>query len=334
MELKKSLLALGVSSVLMAGVCTTAAAQTAQQEDDSVYRWGRWAVLAPAAGNEEVIAFSPPGTNDLGRCESAANCPSPINGPPVTAVSPCTAGMPCGFARVDQPHDASQNTKPDSSDVVPFALTIDEEAGTVAYVVDPGTADEINSPAVAARILQHLVSLRSTDSTLTGPIQARNAADQPALVQGPWRRSVDNGAGGIDNHGGEFVWGITATTGEMQTLLGSLGGSTAVYQGMTMGTTNGNEGTVRLDIDFGAATWSGQFNADLNFTASGAVVGSGFVSDATGFSNNIASGEVKGGFVNAGNNAIGEYDVIDTTGIQAADVFNTTLQNPLVQPAL
>lgn len=334
MELKKSLLALGVSSVLMAGVCTTAAAQTAQQEDDSVYRWGRWAVLAPAAGNEEVIAFSPPGTNDLGRCESAANCPSPINGPQNNPEEPCTAGMPCGFARVDQPHDASQNTKPDSSDVVPFALTIDEDAGTVAYVVDPGTADEINSPAAMANILREFVSLRSPDSTLAGPIQARGAADQPALVQGPWRRSIDNGAGGIDNHGGEFVWGITATSGEMQSLIGGLAGSTAVYQGMTMGTTNGNEGMVRLEIDFGAATWSGQFDADLNFSASGAVVGSGFVSNASGFSGNIASGEVKGGFVNAGNNAIGGYEVTDTNGIQAADVFNTTLQNSLVQPAL
>lgn len=345
MELKKSLLVLSLSSAIMAGAWTTATAKTAQ-EDDSVYRWGRWAVLTPAAGNEEVIALIPPGANDLGRCESAANCPSPVNDPqnnpeppggnppgeepPVVAVSPCAAGMPCGFARVDHPYDRTNANKPDSSDVVPFELVLDEQGKTIAYVVDPGSEDEIASGDVGAYITPtDVLTVPGSTSELSGSLK-RNAAQVPVIAQGLWTSPADQPI-----NGGEYVWGITATANEMQSLISSLGGTTsAVYQGFTMGTTNDNEGTVQLNIDFGSATWSGQFNADLNFSASGAVVNSGFVSNAAGFSSNIASGEVKGGFVNAGNNAIGGYEVVDTNGIQAADVFNTTLQNPLVQPAL
>lgn len=344
MELKKSLIAVGISSVLMAGTWATATAKTAVEED-SVYRWGRWAVLAPAAGAEEVIAFAPAGTNDLGRCESAANCPS-FNGPtdtpeeppvePPVAVSPCEAGLPCGFARVDHPYDPSQASKPESSDIVPFELMLDDGAQTVAFVVDPGSVSEIQSATVPASIQTSAVpgavnTLRGSPVVLRGQIQARNP--QAALVQGLWRNTNSGDSANIIVNGGEFVWGVTASADEMQSLISSLGGDmTAVYQGITMGTTNGNEGAVRLDINFGNATWSGQFDADISFAASGDVVNSGFVSNANGFSGNIVSGEVKGGFVNAGNNAIGGYEVVDTNSIQAADVFNTTLQGSSIQP--
>ena len=329
MEVKKSLIAVGISSVLMAGTWATATAKTAE-EDDSVYQWGRWAVLAPAAGVEDVIAFAPAGTNDLGRCESDANCPS-YNGPtdtPEELVSPCEAGAPCGFARVDHPYDASQRTKPESSDIVPFGLTLDEEAGTVAFVVDPGAADEIQSGSVKASYRTDGVNtVPGSSSDLRGAIQARNEQDEASLVQGVWRNTSNGSDETVNVNGGEYVWGVTATAGQMQSLMSSLGGDmTAIYQGSTMGTTNDNEGTVTLDINFGSSTWSGNFNGDLKFSASGDVINSGFVSNAGGFSSNIASGEVKGGFVNAGNNAIGGYEVMGTSGIQAADAFNTVLQ--------
>lgn len=340
MDVKKSLIAVGISSVLMAGTWATASAKTAE-DDDSVYRWGRWAVLAPAAGVEEVIAYAPAGTDNLGSCESSENCPTPIltdtPEPPVppvppVATSPCEAGMPCGFARVDLPFDPSQANKPVSSDIVPFELMLDDGAQTVAFVVDPGSVNGIQSATVPASIQTGKVpgavnTSRGSSVVLRGEIQARNP--QAALVQGLWANTSNGGSESVNVDGGEFVWGITANADEMQSLISSLGGDmTAVYQGITMGTTNGNEGAVRLDINFGNATWSGQFDADISFAASGDVVNSGFVSNANGFSGNIVSGEVKGGFVNAGNNAIGGYDVIDTNGIQAADVFNTALQVP------
>lgn len=350
MDVKKSLIAVGISSVLMAGTWATASAKTAE-DDDSVYRWGRWAVLAPAAGNEEVIAFAPAGTNDLGRCESAANCPSPSGSqnvpeepeqPPEqpVATSPCEAGAPCGFARVDHPFDASQKTKPKSSDVVPFGLTLDEEGESLAFVVDPGAADEIDSGDVKASYNNDssgkplgVNTVRGNSSDLRGEIQAYNEQNEAALVQGRWRNTGSGVSEDTIINGGEYVWGVTATADQMQSLISSLGGDmTAIYQGITMGTTNGNEGTVTLDINFSSSTWSGNFNGDLKFSASGDVINSGFVSNADGFSNNIASGEVKGGFVNAGNNAIGGYEVVDTNGIQAADVFNTTLQGSSIQP--
>ena len=167
-------------------------------------------------------------------------------------------------------------------------------AQTVAFVVDPGSASEIRSATVAANIQTSQVpgaanTLRGSPVVVRGQIQARNP--QAALVQGVWENTSNGGSASVD--GGEFVWGMSATASQMQSLIS--GNPSAVYIGTTMGTTNGNEGTVRLDINFGNATWSGNFNADLDFEASGVVIGSGFVSNANGFSTNIASGEVKGG---------------------------------------
>ncbi|MBI5041888.1 MAG: hypothetical protein HZB57_12040 [Gammaproteobacteria bacterium] len=238
--------------------------------------------------------------------------------------------MPCGFARIDFPFDSSEESTPDASHVVPFELTLDEEGGTVAFVVDPDSDAPIQSDTAPALILPPVVfTYPGGSSDLSGPI-TRDEAGNPVVAQGMW----DNTSYGSDEsaivNGGEFVWGITATANEMQSLISGLGSDTiAVYQGMTMGITNGNEGAVRLEVNFDASTWRGEFNNNA-FTASGDVIGSGFVSDAKGFSENIASGEVKGGFVNAGHNAIGGYEVKDVEGIKSADVFSTTLQDERV----
>ena len=102
---------------------------------------------------------------------------------------------------------------------------------------------------------------------------------------------------------------------------------TAVYQGSTMGAVNGGEGAVRLEINFSSDTWKGEFNSKAFTVDKGVVVGSGFVTDANSkFSNNIKSGDVKGVFVNAGNNAIGGYEVEFQNGLKDADVFSAGLQ--------
>lgn len=326
MEVKKSLIAVGISSVLMAGTWATATAKTAEEED-SVYRWGRWAVLAPAAGAEEVIAFAPPGTNDLGRCESAENCPTITvtetpEEPPV-ATSPCEAGAPCGFARVDHPY-RNQVEAPDSSSIAPFQLDMtkgDEGGDTVAFVVDPGAADEIASGPLVAAISPTTVGAKPGGPILNGNLTPDDEG-APAVAIGVW---------GVPESGGEFVWGITANASQMASFIGSLGGDMiANYSGLTQGVINGGRGAVDMSVNFSDATWSGQFNSNA-FTASGVVVDSGFVSDAAGFSPNITSGEVYGVFVNAGNNAIGAYDVTDTSGVLSADVFKADFVNNIPQ---
>ncbi|MBI5040891.1 MAG: hypothetical protein HZB57_06750, partial [Gammaproteobacteria bacterium] len=75
MNIKKSLIALSVFSILMGGVWEAAVAKKADKEEDSVHRWGRWAVLSPAAGQDEAGFITIAASNDLGSCQSSENCP-------------------------------------------------------------------------------------------------------------------------------------------------------------------------------------------------------------------------------------------------------------------
>lgn len=334
MDVRQTLIALSVTTVLATSMPGSAFAKQTD-EDDSVHRWGRWAVLAPAAGVEETLMF-PVAANELGRCEAGANCPEPQNGddpqpppppPPPEVKSPCEAGMPCGFARVDRGGSESNNDY-----VAAFALDMqepggeDEEPGTVAFgvgagtLLDPNTTGETTSDTEEAAYGSDLVRTldRRAESILRGDI-LRDESDTKQVVNGFWQHGENTG---------DFVWGITATADEMNRLASELGGDTlAVYQGFTM-----NGGTVDMQVNFDAASWSGEFNGAIDFSASGDVVGSGFVSDANGFSENIAKGAVKGGFVNAGQNVIGGYEVVDTEGMKDADVFKGDLQ-PRIEAA-
>ncbi|MFN2309264.1 MAG: hypothetical protein ABR553_05945 [Gammaproteobacteria bacterium] len=323
MDVKTTVIALSVSAFLL-GSASGYAATNSSDEEDSVYRWGRWEVLAPAAGVEEVIAFAPAGINDLGRCEAGANCPEPTpeptpgstpgptsgpTPPPVTEMS-CEAGQPCGFARVG----GFVENEEEPGTVEDFELVLDEETGSLRYRVAPGTSRENDSGDQAAIIGERLVVTTDDRRALRGAIQRLGEGGDPVLVQGPWQ------------HGdrGEFVWGVAATIDQMNALIGGLGSERiATYSGATF-----NGGSVSMSVDFNNSTWSGDFNGRFAFSASGEVVGSGFVS--TAITTPQVSGLVDGGFVNAGNNAIGRYDVLHTTQGRDADVFNAGLETGLV----
>lgn len=336
MNAKKSLIALSVFSILMGGLWDAAVAKKADKEEDSVHRWGRWAVLSPAAGQEETGGFTTiAASNDLGSCQSSENCPKiagepveppppPPPPPPPEVKSPCEAGTPCGFARIDTPYTKGE-AAPISSEVVPFELTLDEEGGTAKYAVDPKSPTAIVSDSMPAYISQNDVLAWGDNSVLTGKI-TRNELD-PAVVIGAWENtSIGDGENTIFQ-GGEYVWGITATQAQMQNFIDGLGGDKiATYSGFNMGAINGNQGSVSMTVNFSDSSWSGQFNNNAFSVADGVVVDSGFVTTANSkFSNNIAKGEVYGVFVNAGNNAIGAYDVTDKGGIHSADVFKADL---------
>lgn len=342
MEVKKSLIAVGISSVLMAGTWATATAKTAEEED-SVYRWGRWAVLAPAAGVEEVIAFAPAGTDELGRCESDANCPSIIVVEPV-AVSPCEAGAPCGFARIDYRTRGSSQAFDRYVGLIDLSLvdgSDTEDESSVGYIIAGPSAPNGEAVNLNSGTLPVLVNYndfrstaRDTPATISGRF-IRNDAGDVAVVQGPWRQIGPEGAYA---HSGEYVWGITATAGQMSALFDKLGGGLggdilAAYTGPTA-----TGGLINLDFNFSQSTWSGTIQGTvLDFNAGGTIVNSGFVSNPGQFSSNdgsnIASGDLQGGFVNAGNNAIGGYEVSTTGGLRDADVFNAALQGPSLQPS-
>lgn len=341
MNFSKPLLALGIS-VVLAGVSGGVAAVAKDADDDSVYRWGRWAVLAPAAGGEELVAFAPAGGNDLGRCEAGANCPDPKAEsepepkpepdptPDPVVKAPCAAGAACGFTRIDR-RNADGSTG--ESTTGRFALKLDpggEGGGTVNFRANPGEPDEIASGDLPADV--GATRFRSTDREDPSLIAGRIVAGETDVMEGLWRQIAADGSYALS---GEFEAGIAATESEMAALMSQLdlgGAVVGVYEGPTANLRGATD--VRLTMDFGAGEWTGQFTgSQVQFGAGGQIAGSGFVSDPGRFSDNIATGMVEGAFVNAGRNAIGAFEVTDTAGIHDADVFNAGLQNGVPQAA-
>lgn len=60
-----------VVTVLMALGVSFSANAAPQKEDDSAYKWGRWAVLSPAAGGEPYVAPLTPDAVNNARPETA-----------------------------------------------------------------------------------------------------------------------------------------------------------------------------------------------------------------------------------------------------------------------
>lgn len=353
MDVRKSLITLAVSAALGLGTLGVAVAQTSDRED-SVRSWGRWAVLSPAAGGEEYVAFAPAGTNDLERCEAGANCPGPNPPVPPVAEGPCVAGAPCGFTYIDTlvrgegegeeshigkfeltfseaetENDNGDGTDGGSETDIEPALRSSIEEGNplnVAFRVNPGEADEIQSDTLPVLLTDS--GFQSNDRRSRSFVQGRPRVeyedDVPAIIEGFWRQ---NSVDGSTQQNGQYVVGIAATAEEMSELFDQLGDAVGgevvgIYEGPTA-----RGGNVALFMNFDRAVWEGEFNGQLvDFAASGSIVGSGFVSDPAGFSDHIASGLVEGGFVNAGQNAIGAFEVNDLDGLRDADVFNAELQ--------
>ncbi len=100
----KRLVALGLVLALGAGQQAWAAQQ---QEDDSVYRWGRWAVLSPAAGGDSYRGqVTPDAANNARPSDASAFQPvvagvgvppvQPPIEPPVVALPPVVVPNPPG----------------------------------------------------------------------------------------------------------------------------------------------------------------------------------------------------------------------------------------------
>jgi len=113
MNSKTRLITLGLVLALGAGQEAWA---TQQKEEDSVYQWGRWSVLSPAAGGEAYKAALAPDAANNARPGDADEFqpvvasvgtppvepppvePPPVEPPPVDVVDSCVAGAACGFA--------------------------------------------------------------------------------------------------------------------------------------------------------------------------------------------------------------------------------------------
>jgi len=149
--------------VLVVGVGQQALA-TQQKEDDSVYRWGRWSVLSPAAGGESYQAALTPDAANNARPSDADEFQPKVEGtgtPPVTppvVVESCTAGTNCGFATYSRQESNGSRNGPV---LAGFALKTEQvvdpnntnTGGTLSDVTDfsvtdaadPGTFPDVNS---------------------------------------------------------------------------------------------------------------------------------------------------------------------------------------------
>ncbi len=78
MNTQRTLVAAAVSVAVLAAVPVWGKSQNIEEESDSVYRWGRWAVLSPAAGGEETRAIQRDTGNDLRPGEAGENTPDLI----------------------------------------------------------------------------------------------------------------------------------------------------------------------------------------------------------------------------------------------------------------
>jgi hypothetical protein len=331
MDLKKSLITMSVSAALMSGAWEFAVAKQADEED-SVYRWGRWAVLAPAAGQEEVVVFAPEGVNDLGRCESTANCPQPT--PPEDE-----GGELVGYARIDYLQSGSSQAF--ARYVGAFDLYLDdndiaseEDPENLGYIVTGPSAPNGDNVILDSGLLPVDTNDAGFRSTLRGPntFSGRFTYDDDesvAVIEGPWRQIA---ADGSHAHSGEYVLGITATTAEINALMDQLGiglggDIIANYSGFTATADRRGAPNIDLDINLSRNTWEGNVQGSvLSFEAGGTLNNAQFAADR--FSDNITSGEMQGALVNAGHNAIGSFAVESNIGegvLREADIFNAGL---------
>ncbi|WJW76162.1 hypothetical protein QVG61_03460 [Thiohalobacter sp. IOR34] len=290
--------------VLAAALVLTTTAVTASRpgddEADSVYQWGRWSVLAPAAGLPQGVQA--PGQLRVrgvrvGEAEQLTPKVQPLSqatsgdedSSPDLPLAPqslgCTAGAPCGLAS-----RAAGRTGGTAAGTVlnAFLLEQDGTAGTAAFRLNSGAADEAASVSMAARLIAASrlraggsdgaanSTLFSSDLTLAGDGSIARAV-------GFWGH--DDGTGGIES--GRFAWGIATGQADLDAL--NAGNVSAAFSGAMAG-----DPTTRVDItvDFGAAaSWSGSWSGGHSFGASGSLSGPNLVADS--FSN-VDSGRVEG----------------------------------------
>lgn len=324
MDVSKTLISMSVSVALLGGFWGSAVAKKSDEED-SVYRWGRWAVLSPAAGQEEVIAFAPAGSNDLGRCDSSANCPDPT--PPEKEVEKFDA-KPVGYARIDYRQGGVPQAYP--RHVGSFTpLYQDGDDIPDGYIVAGPSAPDGNdvnlNPGFLTVIPIAPDNFRSTDvggNALAGMLVYGDDGEV-AILRGSW--SVV-GQGANDFYRGAYVHGFTASSDQMAALMDSLdfgGDIIAEYSGQTM-----TGGQIDLDFNLTDNTWNANVQGRvMNFEANGTLQNAEFVADQ--FSDNVSRGAMQGALVNAGNNAIGSFVVESDIGegglLREADIFDAGL---------
>lgn len=308
-----------------------AVSKQGHDDDDSVYSWGRWETLSPAAGGniEPPAVESETGasltTDDYQRSVSQVSSSSqssdtgpvttpvtddtptepqepqivepPVEPPPVSLFGNCVAGEACGFATRNLVEvEGDQPTTGEGSALNTISLSTPDNSDSDAYqfVLNEGEADQVDSA-----VMDDYTGNRSrlaTDADETSGL-ALNRYNDPA--KGFWNNSSEE----FGDETGYLAWGTAVPQGLLDQL--NLNGVTASFRGtMESGLTN-----VDMTVNFGpAANWSADWTGSYNFSASGDVTGPNLV--ATDIQN--ATGEVGGFLAGTG--------TVDMTAIVGVDV--------------
>ncbi|MCP4000737.1 MAG: hypothetical protein GY727_07495 [Gammaproteobacteria bacterium] len=279
----------------------------------SVYCWGPWSVLAPAAGPVGPALASSLYEED----------PSPELLGIVPEIEPilelplggCDPGAPCGFATAVS--NVSGVDEGAETSLQRFTMLDDGTSFTVA----PGAANEIQS---VTGMTTHYFSLPDgteildavgVESGQASQLQARvvRPDDTVIVYSAAYWANVDIDSG-IANSGG-FAWGNASTQADIDSLNNIGGGISLGFAGMMSvdPTTQAN-----LVLNFGAVqTWSGNWvNPSYSFSAGGVMSGADFVSNLDQFSDNVQSGYVQGALLGP----LGDQAVTHAVNVSLDDI--------------
>ncbi len=277
---------------------------------DSIYCWGPWASLAPAAGGAVApikLAKSDPNLrpDEFTRDRTGDGGTLPLGS--------CTPGTACGFATI-APGLVAQPADTSGSSVVPYAMNPDGSQ----FVVDPGGSNELVSNDNLGRV------------TIPGPPRYEGTTGDVeskliVLKGGPGTDGNIDQAAGIWRHGnltsqtldntrsGVFAWGIASSQATLDTL--NAGNVTASFSGNMSGQTST---MANITVNFGSLpSWTGNWqNPGYAFDAGGPVQAVDLISDPGQFSSNVKSGYVQGALLGGTGNqsVVHAVDVILDTG--------------------
>jgi hypothetical protein len=255
----------------------------------SVYCWGPWDVLQPAAAGPDTEPDALAQTCNRPECSDLfapeVILPLPLEG--------CTPGASCGFATI-----ASGTTIPAAAadiEVTTFALAAD---GT-SFRVSPDLPGEIQSvQGLTQTFAQRPDEFENMYAVGFDGVKFSFLIARVIQQGGSFEYGADNwlDIDGVNNvsNSGSFAWGYATGQADLDILNSGVGTVLSFTGGMSGDVSTFANITLMLGP---SASWTGTWvNPDplKNFTAAGSVSGVDFLSDENSFSPNVQDGYVQG----------------------------------------
>jgi len=279
--------AVGAESLAMVDPCAGPDAA------NSVYCWGPWSNLAPAAGGVAPVQLAaieeptvdPEFAQEFDRTVIEEEEPVPPVPEPPLPLGSCQPGSPCGFATVV----AGVTGQGDSEDTAIERFDMAQDGSE--FTVDPGGENEIASvkgmetnfttrPDEYENMLATGISGDERSLLLARVIRNGDRIEKAADFWG------DGNAVTRDANSGFFAWGIASSQATLDALNNTGGGVSVAFSGPMSVNNSTNASMV---INFGTQpTWTGNWtNPGYAFGAGGSVRGVDLISDSAQFTSNV-----------------------------------------------